>query len=300
MTRNSTWPQYLTAVPYSEESSLNTLDVCLPRPASTEDVSRLWIIYIHGGAWRDPTIDASSFAKTRDALLSSSAADRIAGYASLNYRLSPSPSHSTHPSDPSDPARNARHPDHINDVLTALLYLQEQYGFEHRYLLVGHSCGSTLAFQVAMKRYWGSQYESTYALELNVVPPLAIVGLEGLYDLPVLVRNHETQPMYRQFVQSAFGSIDWATVSPTHGNYNESWQDGRLVVIGYSQDDTLVEPEQGHLQQQALFDSGWKKEGSRSRSVLTCDLQGDHDEVWQTEEAARAILFAIQHLPSSG
>ena len=184
MAATETWPKYEKGIPYSEDSSLNTLDICIPRRPSPEDSKRLWIVCIHGGAWRDPEIDASSFETTQDRLLASPLADNITGYASINYRLSPYPSHPTNPSDPSDPARNAKHPDHINDVLTAMLYLQETYHFRDQYILVGHSCGATLALQVAMKRYWGSQYESTFALELNVEPPRAVVGLEGIYDIP--------------------------------------------------------------------------------------------------------------------
>ncbi|KAK0353619.1 hypothetical protein LTS16_017590 [Friedmanniomyces endolithicus] len=272
------YPRYLQHVAYSDESSLNTLDICIPHPP-TEDRKQVWIIFIHGGAWLDPEIDSSSFKKTQDIILASHQSDNIAGLASINYRLSPNPSHPRDPSNPSDPARNARHPDHINDVLAAILYLQETHHFEDRYILVGHSCGATLAFQVAMKRYWGSQYESTFALELNVVPPMAVLGVEGLYDLVALVKHHSGESEYRDFVSNAFGSDErvWAAVSPTS------------VVLAHSREDELVEWEQVELMERALRAQGWG-EASDGRSLKLIELRGKHDQVWEEgKELARAI-----------
>lgn len=290
MDKVNSYPKYERNIAYSDESSLNTLDICIPRPPTQSDSKRLWIVYIHGGAWRDPEIDASSFDTTRDLLLKSEVADKIAGYASINYRLSPYPSHPTNPSDPSDPARNVRHPDHINDVLTAILYLQEKYNFNDRYVLVGHSCGATLALQVAMRRYWGSQYESTFALELNVEPPIAIIGLAGIYDLTLFVNLHQDQPVYEEIVQNAFGTANWKAVSPMQADFDESWPDGKLIVIAHSDDDTLMDRAEAEAEMKGLQAQGWDQDGQRIVSWL--ELKGDHDEIWQTGEAARTIEFS--------
>jgi pimeloyl-ACP methyl ester carboxylesterase len=295
MASSTEYPKFETNIQYSDESALNTLDICFPRPLDWSDSTNLWIIYIHGGAWRDPCISSTSFTKTQSNLLASLINSKISGYASLNYRLSPYPSHPTDPSNPSDPARNARHPDHINDVLTGILYLQEAYGFEDRYILVGHSCGATLAFQAAMKRYWGTQYESTFALSLNVVPPLAIVGLEGLYDLPALVVNHSDQPVYRDFVTNAFGPSGWDSVSPTNADFDESWPDGKLAVLAYSKNDSLVEEGQWERMKEALEMQGWEH-GKDGRKVSFFEVRGEHDEVWETGDASRAIEFAVKEL----
>ncbi|KAK5114860.1 hypothetical protein LTR62_002017 [Meristemomyces frigidus] len=292
---SSDYPQVQNDVPYSEESSLNTLDICIPR-LNNPNHDPLWIVFIHGGAWQDPAISASSFRKTQDLLLDSSEIKSIAGLASLNYRLSPYPAHETDPSNPADPARNAKHPDHINDVLTAILYLQERYLFQDRYILVGHSVGATLAFQVAMKRYWGVQYESTYALELNVEPPLAILGVEGIYDLPALVKYHRKEPVYEGFVSNANGSDSavWKAVSPVEGLYEQSWPDGRLVVIAHSHGDELVEWEQAELMVAALEGQGWDDK-SDARHLKVLEMTGKHDQVWEEGgELARAIVTTLQ------
>lgn len=293
---DSEWPQFRKDTRYSDDSNLNTFQTCIPRPTSSNDRKRLWVIYVHGGAWFDPEQTAATFDKAQSLLLQSPVVEHVAGFASINYRLSPAPSHPTNPSNPSDPARNAKHPDHVNDVLRAILHLQETYAFGDRYILVGHSCGACLVLQVAMKRYWGSQYESTLALEMNVAPPLAVVGIEGIYDLAALVKYHEQQPFYRHFTESAFGnSKNWAEASPTHSNFNQSWEDGKLVVIAHSRGDELVEWEQPDLMLKSLSSQGFKDSGKRRGKLL--ELKGKHDQVWQEgKEVARAIEYSIKEL----
>jgi kynurenine formamidase len=67
-------------------------------------------------------------------------------------------------------------------------------------LLVGHSCGATIAFQVAM--IW--REESTLAAAFT--KPLGILGVEGIYDLVALRDNHGDAPYYQQMVKNVFGS----------------------------------------------------------------------------------------------
>ena len=102
----------------------------------------------------------------------------------------------------------------MNDVLSALLHLQETFAFQDRYILVGHSCGATLALQVAMRRNWNVSHTPTSRRE--VVPPVAVLAVEGLYDLPALVKCHSGEPVYKNFVTNAFGSDEsiWQAVGP--------------------------------------------------------------------------------------
>lgn len=290
-TMASTYPKHET-ISYSDDSSLNTISIHLPSPPKPNDPSRLWLIYIHGGAWRDPSISASSFEATQKHLLASRSASNIAGIASLNYRLSPYPHHPSNPSSPHDPARNARHPDHVNDVLAAILHLQETYHFNDRYILIGHSCGATLALQVAMRRYWGSQYESTLALELNVEPPLAIIGSEGIYDIPALVAEYSSIPAYRDFVANAFGPDEatWKGASPSQADFDESWPDGRMVVLMHSVDDELVSLKQPERMLVMLKEQGWEEDEGSQRRVKLVKAQGlKHDEVWQDGEVLAGV-----------
>jgi kynurenine formamidase len=302
-TGSDEFPVRIPNIQYAEASELNTLSVTLLRKPMPNDTARLFLVYIHGGAWRDPAIPASSFAPTEKHLLSNvtpAIQDKISGIASINYRLSPYPAHPTNPSNPHDPARNARHPDHINDVLAAILYLQEKYSFGNRYVLIGHSCGATLALQVAMKRFWGSQYDPTAALELNVEPPLAIIGVSGIYDVAGLVDDNAAQPAYRDLVVNAMGSgvKVWEEASPVNGDYEDGWQDGKLAVLVHSEDDELVAMKQPDTMWRVLGEQGFSEEVGSEKTRKFIKVQGvKHDEIWEDGEAlADVILQTVEDL----
>ncbi|KAM0706236.1 hypothetical protein Q7P35_006785 [Cladosporium inversicolor] len=297
MASSDGFPVYLPSLQYAEASELNTLSVTLLRQPERNDPARLFLVYIHGGAWRDPAIPASSFASTEKHLLSNATPgikDRISGIASINYRLSAYPAHPTNPSNPHDPARNARHPDHINDVLKAILYLQEKYNFGNRYVLIGHSCGATLALQVAMKRFWGSQYDPTAALELNVEPPLAIVGVSGIYDIPGLVDDNAAQPAYRDLVVNAMGSERkvWGEASPVNGDYEDGWQDGKLAVLVHSEDDELVAMKQPETMWKVLGEQGFSEKAGSENVRKFVKVKGvKHDEIWEDGKALAEVIL---------
>lgn len=261
--------------------------------------------FLHGGAWRDPTKLADIFDKSERLVLESPAGKNIAAFASINYRLSPHATHPDQPKDPNDPARNARHPDHINDVLDGIAYLQREYGFGERYILAGHSAGATLAFQACMCRNWDHGGEPTGK---RVMSPVAVLGLEGIYDIAALIEYHKTRPyheIYEAFIHSAFGNrhqlqngreVDvWGVASPTNGEYDVGWANGRLVVLAHSYEDELVEWEQVELMKDALQKQGWGSD--ERRRLVMLELKGMHDEVWsEGREVARAVEETIARL----
>ncbi|KAF2690979.1 alpha/beta-hydrolase [Lentithecium fluviatile CBS 122367] len=280
------YPLYGDSVPYTTPSTpLQTLDLWLPRPPSQSDPDNtIWVIYIHGGAWRDPTQNSKCVQPMRQHLERWYPADiqRIAGMASINYRLSPYPNHPTLPSMPEDPQRNAKHPDHVQDVYRAIVYLKREYGIK-RWMGVGHSCGATLLLQ--------------YVVGIGLTQPLptlpeALVVLEGIYSVPLLLRNHQPPScpenisrIYHDFIQGAFGDAStYDVVSPVSGLYSEAvWPGAKLLVLGYSAEDELVEAEQREVMLKRLKDEGWEKEGKGDgkRVAVTWDLNGGHDEIWE-------------------
>ncbi|KAJ6035798.1 alpha/beta-Hydrolase [Penicillium herquei] len=176
--------QFVTALYSASHQALpcHTVDIWHPLgdPPGADD--GLWIIFIHGGAWRDPSI-TSQFAHTAVSKLCRSGGQAgIAGIASINYRLSPS---DRHPGKANDPCRQAKHPDHLVDVVAAIHYLQERFQFGDRYIMIGHSCGAALAFQTLQ---WQARNPSPGFSE-----PRAIVGVAGIYDFPLL-RSLDPKP----------------------------------------------------------------------------------------------------------
>ncbi|KAJ4400527.1 hypothetical protein N0V85_005740 [Neurospora sp. IMI 360204] len=281
-----------------------------------------WLIYIHGGAWRDPAIDSSSFNASATKILSSLSQHppeqrkkKLAGIASINYRLSPYPNHPTNPSDdPTDPNRNAKHPAHIADVLTALGFLKRYFGMEE-YVLAGHSCGATLALQACMSpKRWPDLAGSAEWREgwYDVAKPKTVVGFNGLYDLAGFIADppkgyERLREAYREFVSGAFGDDQkvWREACPASAegwvgewNLTQQGEEGkkRKVVLVQSLEDSLVPVEQtegmaGYLEREN------EKMGEESEKVEVVMLReekgGDHDEVWQRGERLAEILVGV-------
>ncbi|KAG9751991.1 alpha/beta-hydrolase, partial [Aureobasidium melanogenum] len=282
---------------------LNLLDVCVPERQPEDPQQAVWLVYIHGGAWRDPMITRKSFNTALDLLIKDDHPHNIAGFVSLDYRLSPYPSHPTSPSSPDDNSRNVQHPEHLNDVLGALSFLGSNTGEEiglknggstrlpdtrsitaGRYVLCGHSCGATLAMQATAILSAGHG---------AIWPPVALLGMEGIYDIAALVATH-THPAYREFVTAAFGQNEetWVTASQLVGRL-EKWRGNVLLV--QSSSDELVDMEQTDSMMEKLVMQGFTRtstiststEGKQvSKMVIDCL----HDEVWEKgTELAEAI-----------
>lgn len=298
------------------QHDLQTVTVSAPLNAMRGSSEGYWVIYIHGGAWRDPAITSASFERTQSLLRGSSPSPsahyasttlpHIAGFASIEYRLSP------HPNFPQDRAgtdanrlRDARHPDHIHDVRDALALLQSRYGVVgRRCVLVGHSCGATLAFQSVMRDLAGAaRHESSTGL----IQPTAIVGVEGIYDLRLLRDTYRHCSVYQDFIEGAFGPDEdlWDAVSPATKKdpdgvgIEASWSEGTLAVLAHSRDDELVDFGQVSAMKATLeqWAENQKKNEKNARVLVLDDLRGTHDEVWSKgEELARVIAVVIEEL----
>ena len=183
-----------------------------------------YLVHIHGGAWRDPRLNADSIEPTVAHAYSSPDGDfQLKAIASINYTISQFSKDPTQPYDSirnhhSDPAREAVHPQHLKDVLEGLRFLSTFGIVERSYILSGHSCGACIAFQAIL------QSPSYYGLTdgAKVPPPAAILGMNGLYDLPELVdglgSSHEhLKPEYEMLLSNAFGTEreQWAAASPS-------------------------------------------------------------------------------------
>ncbi|KAI0012749.1 alpha/beta-hydrolase [Xylariaceae sp. FL0662B] len=250
-----------------------------------DDASKYWIIYIHGGAWRDPRVGLETFEPSITRMLESgdSGLDAIAAFASIDYRLS------AHPEFPQNPAttppaqfRNAIHPDHLDDVRAALVFLQRRHGFGARYVLVGHSAGACLAYQLVADA------------RPEPAPPEAILGFEGIYDLGGL--NARVGGAYAGFMTAAFGAPgrageNWDAASPAKyaGDYRGDWAGGRVAVAASSPDDTLVDEVEADGMAGRL-----RRDGVEVLRVR--DLHGDHDEIWRDGSGIATTVFGILRL----
>ncbi|QDS71254.1 hypothetical protein FKW77_000535 [Venturia effusa] len=289
-----------STIPYKANANrLQTVDIWLPPISGIRNFTQPWLIYIHGGAWRDPLVLSHSFSATVSHLVGGhdAATSKFACIASINYSLSPHPNHPTQPSPPKDlekdfvdKSRVASHPDHIFDVLTALAFLQDKYHFGSNYVLAGHSCGATLALQVAMdhKRWidaaWG----------LKVEKPQVIVGLNGLYDMPKLIKSpgekHEKlAPIYTAFMRLAFGADEkvWHDVCPSAvDNWAQEWEEGTEIILAQSLEDSLVP----YFQTEDMLN---RLNASKSGQLAVREVlaTGDHNCLWEDGTRLAQILL---------
>ncbi len=213
----------------------------------------------------------------------------VAGFASINYRLSPYPSHHKHPSSPGDNSRNVHYPAHLSDVSRALLYLDAKYRINNRYLLAGHSAGATLAFEL-----------NNYYLPKTQLPqPACVLGISGIYDLDAFIISHSEIPAYRMLIENAFPNKSlWEEASPNKSRLPETakWQDARLIIISHSGDDELVEEAQAsYMLERARLAPNSKEK------VHFLPATGAHDEIWQSGHILAGLITKsveiLQHLP---
>ncbi|KAI0884258.1 alpha/beta-hydrolase [Annulohypoxylon maeteangense] len=255
------------------------------------DKAKYWIIFIHGGAWRDPRVTHEAFAPSISRILDASTSS-IAAFASIDYRLSP------HPDFPQDPAetpetqlRVARHPDHLDDVRAALVFLQREFALGARYVLLGHSAGACLAYQFLATAPLSStsRADDEGRVGDGETPhlPAAVLGIEGIYDMTGL--NARVGGSYSGFLSAAFGAPgDWDRAAPMKfaGRYRDRF--GGLAALAHSPDDELVDmPETEGMAERLRGDVG---EGSL---LVWKDLQGSHEGIVEDGSGVARLVLRI-------
>lgn len=241
-------------------------------------ISNPSIRYIHGGAWRDPRITDKAFLPTiRNIFSHPSPSDQalinsnITAIASLSYRLSPHPDHPQEPDTPATQLRVAKHPDHLHDVVSGISFLQAKYGFGSKYLLIGHSCGATLAYQSITRQ------QMSIPSSIPFKNPEIIVGVAGIYDMRLL-RDRNSHPAYQEFLVGAFGEDEkaWDLASPAKYDLLETWEEVKIAVVVSSSGDELVDLSQIECIAKRLKNS--KERGTVM--VLKGFLNQTHDHIW--------------------
>jgi acetyl esterase/lipase len=235
--------------------------------------------YVHGGAWRDAKRTALDIVPTIKHILSSyGPKDDICGFASIDYRLSPSS-----PDAVNGENHGVQHPDHIIDVRTALRHLNAKYSIDDKYILMGHSAGATLTFQLLMGE------EALRGRVDELAPkPAAVVGLSGIYDMVNL--NKRFGDNYAGFLGAAFGDDrqSWVEASPAQyrGNYKNSMAADRPFMLAASPEDRLIDVPEMDSMIQKLEADGLEPEVVRN-------LHGDHDDIWSGGSQIAALVFHI-------
>lgn len=269
---------------YASDNILQSYDVLQPQRQISHGDRMHWIVFIHGGYFRDPKVDSSSLKPAVSLIeesrlpLSSALQSRISGYASLNYRLAPHPAYPEDPHTKSSYTLNsAKWPDQPDDILAGLQHLQRSYPDSRDYVLVGHSVGATLALIATLR-----------AAEAGITPPKAVVGVSGIYDFPAI---HKTNPDYEGMTSNGIDKKYYEDASPalyTAEQYKEKWdQEHQVVVIAHSRDDGLVVWDQPE-EMMKVFSGG-------NFATELVELKGQHNEIWENGgELVKAIGKAVE------
>lgn len=227
--------------------------------------------YIHGGGWRDPkTTKSTGYTLIRQVISNSSI-----NAATIDYRLS------SHPSYP-DEDNHAVHPDHLDDVLSALLYLKASHGLsEKRYILAGHSAGAALLFQVLAKLADYSFF------------PAAVIGASGVYDFIDVIEEY---PGYLGLITGPFGEDKeaWKDVSPSSIGRELAGYAGYAgkIVLLHSDDDEVL----SWRQTQGFKDVVNALPGREENKALIVTAKGKHDEVPEGKEIADTVKLLLADL----
>ncbi|KAG4301821.1 hypothetical protein PCANB_002072 [Pneumocystis canis] len=239
--------------------NLKTIDVFTPDDNFISDFPDLWVIYIHGGAWRDPEHDSKDGHALIHFLCNQSYIQNKIAYASVNYRLSP----------------DVMHPEHLKDVESAIMFLKKTYKLK-RCILVGHSAGATLAIQ-----YFMLDCEAQSSIQ-------AVICVEGIYDLVDLVNEY---PSYENFVELAFGSNQqsWVAASPSYLISKYTGSSICEIILIQSEEDELLSMQQTKIMMKAISDI---KNGNIKLDLKK--IEGKHFETIKNEDFFLIVKETIE------
>ncbi|TAQ88551.1 hypothetical protein B7494_g3167 [Chlorociboria aeruginascens] len=230
-----------------QSTDLNTVDIWIPRAAQTPDDGKLWVMFDF------PT---------------------RGGRGLFNID----------PSLPDDPSRNVHYPSHLEDVAHALLYLEKEYHIGNGYLLSGHSCGATLAFEL-----------NNGVVPENPLPvPNCVLGIAGIYDFEAFVQAHSGVPVYKDFMDSAFPDKSvWETASPCPGRLERKtlWECTETVIISHSDEDELIERNQADLMLDRVRMTACFKD-----KVHFLKARSNHDQIWENGEILASLISSSMKL----
>lgn len=182
---------------------------------------------------------------------------------------------------------------------SALAFLRREYKVgngeeETPYVLYGHSCGATLAWQVVMG------FDDCGPGGDEVPMPAAVVGFQGMYDLAGL--NSRFGGAYRDMIAGAFGYDEevWKDVSPARfaGKFSETWVgcEKRVALLAYSPEDEWID-----MAEIDAMEARLKQEEQAGIRVQTRrDLTGAHDAVAEDGRTIADVLMesiaALDHV----
>lgn len=249
------------------------------------------IVFIHGGAWRDPNNTYDDFLTLTNKLGENfnGAGRNGINMIGVNYRLSP----------------EVKHPAHLVDVVNGLSFIQKTTPTAS-ILLVGHSVGATLILQLLSFEqivHLSGDADGSTDIISNLLQVLdTIYFVDGIYDIPELISEYGQD--YKDFVMEAFRSEEQykqaTQLSFTPGSVSEPTLElgskskavlshlPRNILVIQSKEDELLS-----LKQTDIFVE-FLKRMKLEYSVIK-ENWGKHEEVYRREELANLMFETEKH-----
>lgn len=232
------------------------------------------IVFIHGGAWRDPNNTFLDFNELVGYLLEKY------NLIGVNYRLSP----------------EYKHPYHLVDVARAIAKIQTIVGSDSDYSFVGHSVGATLLLQLLNYQdiitLGGAGHDESDGNLIERLPKLllnihSIFFVDGIYDIGDLIAEYGAP--YKAFVDSAFqDEKHYMEASQMTWSISKMFDYAVQPVVIQSTQDELLSTRQSEAFLEFL------KKREISAEYLFGDW-GKHEEIYRRRELAEIIEKRLEN-----
>jgi kynurenine formamidase len=164
------------------------------------------------------------------------------------------------------------------DVAHALIYLEDNFHIENRYILAGHSAGATMAFEL----------HSWYMNGEPLPKPSCVLGIAGIYNFEGFLEAHKNISAYKELMENAFPDKGlWKEASPyrSHLPGMANWEHAKAVIISHSDQDELVERAQADFMLERL-----RKTQHFEGKIHFLEASGAHDEIWQSGQVLADLI----------
>lgn len=238
-------------------------DLTLYRNTIEFNAGKNAVVFIHGGAWIDPSNTPDDFAPLCKQILQLDRGQSLGLYG-VEYRLSPT----------------VKHPTHLYDVVENLYRLIQDKGID-KFHLLGHSVGATLAWQVAS---WNEDESFEKKNQLRTIQSKlkGIWLVDGIFSVDQLLQEY---PSYNYFVSQAF--------KPSHGFEDPSQSIARIktmqIHVVHSYQDELLSLHQTQYMCKLL-------QSNRLPFALYIDNLGLHNQVYENAKLAQYIVDNIKFI----
>lgn len=222
--------------------------------------NKVSVVFIHGGAWRDPN---NTFDDFKDFADYAQRQYPLVNTFGLNYRLSPS----------------VKHPAHLQDIVEGVKYLLKTYNV-NSVNYVGHSVGATLILQ--MLRELDQESGQDPKQEESGVVIKNCYLLDGIFDIPELLSEY---PSYSSFVEEAFTSKKLYTEATAI--YGTQFTGINRLSIIQSLDDELLSENQSDKLAEYL-------ENTATNFSIQKGHWGLHEEVYRNKEVFDLVLGTLE------